>query len=132
MVTRSRLGSNYDRLLAARLDGIALRHARWGGLTEAGKADGAAQLPQAAGGCGELLAGVAGLALGPAEIRGPEYQARSRGDASRHHGVQAAGPREAAAHRGAVTSPVRVPPPSVPPFFHNGTNGEIEMMEERK
>jgi hypothetical protein len=92
MVTRSRPGPDHDRLLAARLDGIALRHARWGGLTEAGKADGAAQLRQATGGRGDLLARVAGLALGTAEIRGPEYQARPSGDASRHHGVQAAGP----------------------------------------
>lgn len=76
MVTRSHLEPDHDRLLTARLDGIAVRHARWGGLTEAGKAGGAAQLRQAPGGCGDLLARVAGLPLGAAGIRGPEYQAR--------------------------------------------------------
>jgi hypothetical protein len=92
MVRRSRPGPDHDRLLAARLDGIALRHARRRGLTEAGKADGTAQLRQAAGGRGDLLARVAGLALGTAEIRDPEYQARPRDDASRHHGVKRRGP----------------------------------------
>jgi hypothetical protein len=87
-VIRSHLEPDYDRLLAARLYGIALRRARWGGLTEAGKADGTAQLWQAGGGFGDLLARVAGLALGMAEIRAQEYHARPRGDASRHHGVK--------------------------------------------
>jgi hypothetical protein len=66
------------RLLSAHLSGIALRHARWGGLTEAGKASGAAELPEVAGDRGDLLAEVAGLALGSANSRGPEYEARGQ------------------------------------------------------
>ena len=50
-----------DWLLGARLSGIALRHARWGGLTAAGKAAGAAELREVAGDRGDLLAQVAGL-----------------------------------------------------------------------
>ena len=45
-----------DRLLIARLDGIARRHARWGGLTEAEKAAGVAELQEAAGDRSDLLA----------------------------------------------------------------------------
>jgi hypothetical protein len=56
-----------DRLLSARLSGIALRHARWGGLTAAEKAAGAAELKE-----------VAGLALGSAGSKGPEYEARGQ------------------------------------------------------
>jgi hypothetical protein len=67
-----------DRLLTARLDGIARRHARWGGLTEAGKAAGAAELRQVAGDRSDLLAEVAGLALGTAEGKGREYQGRGQ------------------------------------------------------
>jgi hypothetical protein len=66
------------RLLSARLSGIALRHARWGGLTAAEKASRAAELREVAGGRGDLLAEVAGLALGSAERRGPEYEARGQ------------------------------------------------------
>lgn len=66
------------RLLSARLSGIALRHARWGGLTEAGKASGAAELEEVAGDRGDLLAQVAGLVLGSAESKGPEYEARGQ------------------------------------------------------
>jgi hypothetical protein len=132
MVTRSRPGPDHDRLLAAHLDGIALRHARWGGLTEAGKADGAAQLRQAVGGRGDLLARVAGLALDTAEIRARSIRRGPVVTPPAITGFRRRGPREAAAHRRAVTSPVRAPPPGVPPFFHNGTNGETGMMEERK
>jgi hypothetical protein len=67
-----------DRLLGARLSGIALRHARWGGLTAAEKAAGAAELAQVAGGRGDLLAEVAGLMLGSAMGKGPEYEARGQ------------------------------------------------------
>jgi hypothetical protein len=66
------------RLLTARLSGIALRHARWGGLTEAEEASGAAELREAAGDRGDLLAEVAGLAVGSAKNRGPEYEARGQ------------------------------------------------------
>jgi hypothetical protein len=63
-----------SRLLIARLDGIARRHDRWGGLTEAEKAAGVAELQQVAGDRCDLLAEVAGLALGTAEGKGREYQ----------------------------------------------------------
>ena len=72
----SRTGSG--RLLSARLSGIALRHARWGGLTAAEKAAAAAELSEVAGNRGDLLAEVAGLALGSAERRGQEYQVRGQ------------------------------------------------------
>ena len=67
-----------DRLLGARLSGIALRHARWGGLTAAEKAAGAAELTEVAGDRGDLLAEVAGRMLGSAKGRGPEYEARGQ------------------------------------------------------
>jgi hypothetical protein len=47
-------------------------------LTEAEKASGAAELREAAGDRGDLLAEVAGLALGSANSRGPEYEARGQ------------------------------------------------------
>ena len=77
-MARDRRAPDRDRLLIARLDGIARRHARWGGLTEAGKAAGAAELQHAAGDRCDLLAEVAGLALGTAEGKGQEYQARGQ------------------------------------------------------
>jgi hypothetical protein len=67
-----------SRLLSARLSGIALRHARFGGLTAAEKASGAAELKEVAGDRGDLLAEVAGLMLDTAESKGPEYEARSQ------------------------------------------------------
>ena len=67
-----------DRLLTARLDGIARRPARWGGLTDADKAAGAAELHKVAGDRCDLLAVAAGLELGAAEGKGQEYQARGQ------------------------------------------------------
>lgn len=75
---QDRPGPERDRLLAARLDGIALRHARWGGLTETGKVAGATELREVAGGRPDLLAEVAGLELGTSEGKGPEYVARAQ------------------------------------------------------
>ena len=72
----ARAGSG--RLLSARLSSIALRRARWGGLTEAEKAPAVAELREIAGDRGDLLAEVAGLALGSAENKGPEYEARGQ------------------------------------------------------
>lgn len=73
-MTRSRPGPDPDQLLVARISGIAQRYARWGGLTEAGKR----RSSGAAGGRrrADLLAEVAGLALGAAEDKGAEYAAR--------------------------------------------------------
>jgi hypothetical protein len=77
-MTQDRPGPDRDRILVARLDGIARRHARWGGLTEAEKAAGAAELREVADGRTDLLAEVAGLALGTAEGKGQEYEARGQ------------------------------------------------------
>jgi hypothetical protein len=67
-----------DRLLLARISGIARRHARWGGLSEAEKAAGAAELREVAAGRADLLAEEAGLALGAAEGKGREYEERGQ------------------------------------------------------
>ena len=72
-MARDHRAPDRGRLLIARLDGIARLHARWGGLTEAEKAAGAAELHRVAGDRCDLLAEVAGLALGTAEGRGQEY-----------------------------------------------------------
>jgi len=77
-MTQDRYRPDDGRLLSAHLSGIALRHARWGDLTEAEKASGAAELKEVAGDHGDLLAQVAGLALGSAKSRGPEYEARGQ------------------------------------------------------
>jgi hypothetical protein len=77
-MAHDRLGPDRDRLLAAQISGTAIRHARWGGLPDAGAAAGAAELPEVADGRGDLLAEVAGLALGTAEGKGAEYQARGQ------------------------------------------------------
>ena len=62
------------RLLRARLSGIAHR----GGMSAAGKASGAAELKEADGDHGDLLAEVAGLALGWVTSESLEYQARGQ------------------------------------------------------
>jgi hypothetical protein len=67
-----------DRILIARLSGLAQRHARWGGLSEDERAAGAAELRELAGDRPELLAHVAGLALGAAQGNGREYEARGQ------------------------------------------------------
>ena len=66
-----------DRILIARLDRIAQRYARWGQVTEAELEVGAAELRELAGGRGDLLAEVAGIRLGTAEAKGPEYVAQA-------------------------------------------------------
>ena len=78
LTARDRRAADRDRLLIARLDGIARRHARWGGLTDADKAAAVAELRQVAGDRCDLLAEVAGLALGTAEGKGQEYQDRGQ------------------------------------------------------
>jgi hypothetical protein len=77
-IPHDRPGPGRDRLLAARLAGVANRHARFGGLTEAEKTAGATELREAAGSRGDLLAEIAGLAIGTAEARGEEYRARGQ------------------------------------------------------
>ncbi len=65
--------SQADRILVARLSGAAGRLSRWGALADAG----AAELREMAGDRGDLLAEVAGLAVGTAESKGPEYEAQA-------------------------------------------------------
>ena len=77
-MTRSRPGLDPDRLLIARLDGIAQRHARWGAATEDELAAGVAELRELAGHRPDLFAEVAGIALGTSEAKGPEYIARAQ------------------------------------------------------
>jgi hypothetical protein len=76
-VPQDRPGPDADRLLIARLDGIALRHARSGGLDDDAKTAGAAELREVAGGRSDLLAEVAGTKLGASESKGSEYMARA-------------------------------------------------------
>jgi hypothetical protein len=76
-MVRDRPGPEADRLIVARLAGTATRYARWGAMTEAGRAAGAAELQEIAGGRGDLLAELAGISLGTAESKGPEYQAKA-------------------------------------------------------
>jgi hypothetical protein len=77
-VTHDRRAPDPDRLLIARLDGIARRNARWGGLTEGQRTAGAAELREVAGDRSDLLAELAGIALGTAEGKGEEYRAQAQ------------------------------------------------------
>jgi hypothetical protein len=77
-MARDRPGPDRDRTLAGRLTSIAQRHARWGALTEEQEAAGAAELREIVGDRPDLLAEVAGLALGTAEARGQDYEARGQ------------------------------------------------------
>jgi hypothetical protein len=77
-MARDRRATDHDRLLIARLDGLARRNARWSDLAEEQKAGGAADLRDAAGDRADLLAEVAGIALGATESKGPEYVALGR------------------------------------------------------
>jgi hypothetical protein len=65
-------------MLVGRLTSIAQRHARWGDLAEDQKAAGAAELQEVAGDRPDLLAEVAGIGLGAAEGKGPEFAARAQ------------------------------------------------------
>jgi hypothetical protein len=62
----------------AALSGAAQRHAGWGGLDEAQKAAGAAELREIAGDRPDLLAEVAGITLGAAAGQGEEYETRAQ------------------------------------------------------
>jgi hypothetical protein len=78
LMAHDRPGPDRDRLLAARLTGIAGRHARWGALDEDEAAAAAAELQEVAGGRADLLAEVAGISLGTGEGKAPEYQAQAQ------------------------------------------------------
>jgi hypothetical protein len=62
--SRDRPSSDADRLLVARISGIALRHARWHEPTEDETAAAAAELREIAGDRPDLLAEEAGVLLG--------------------------------------------------------------------
>jgi hypothetical protein len=66
-----------DRLLVARLDGVAKRHARWRKPTEPEIAAAATELREVAGNRADLLAEVAGIVLGASEGRLDEPRARA-------------------------------------------------------
>jgi hypothetical protein len=69
--------SQADRILVARLSGAAGRLSRWGALDDTQADAGAAELREMAGGRGDLLAEVAGLAVGTAASKGREYEAQA-------------------------------------------------------
>ena len=73
-----RPGPARDRLLVGRLTSIAYRNARWGALTQDEQSTGAAELREIAGDRPDLVAEVAGIALGTAESRGEGYEARAQ------------------------------------------------------
>jgi hypothetical protein len=77
-MAHDRPGPDRDRLTVARLSGIAQRHPRWGRLTQDETAAAVAELRQIAGGRADLLAEVAGLALGTGQGKGNEYQTRAQ------------------------------------------------------
>ena len=65
-------------MLAGRLTSIAQRRARWGELTEDETAAAVTELRQIADGRADLLAEVAGIALGASERKAEEYAARGQ------------------------------------------------------
>jgi len=77
-MARDRAGPAADRMLAVRLDAVATRHARWGASTEDQSAAAAGELREIAGGRCDLLAEVAGLALGMTERNGPSTRPGGR------------------------------------------------------
>jgi hypothetical protein len=77
-MARDRLGPDHDRLLVAQLDAIARRLARWGALTDGEQTGGVAELREVTGDRFDLLAEVAGIALGTSESKGPDYQAQAQ------------------------------------------------------
>jgi hypothetical protein len=63
-VARDRSRRDNDRLLVARISGIAMRHARWREPTESESAAAVAELREVAGDRPDLLAEEAGIQLG--------------------------------------------------------------------
>jgi hypothetical protein len=116
-MSRHRPGPDRDRLLAARLTGIARRHARWGALDEDEKAAAVAELQEVADGRADLLAEVAGLALGTAEARGPDYAAMGQAVADL---CRAAGADETLIPQRAEEGKRRAEARRMPPFSQPG------------
>jgi hypothetical protein len=99
------------------LTGAAQRHARWGDLTAAQKAAGAAELREIAGDRPDLLAEVAGIALGASESKGPEYEARAEAVSAL---CRLAGADETAIPRWAEEGRRRAENAALPPFSTPG------------
>jgi hypothetical protein len=78
LMAHDRPGPDRDRLTVARLTGVARRHARWGAPAEDEVAAAVAELREVADGQADLLAEVAGLALGTSEARGDEYRVQAQ------------------------------------------------------
>ena len=79
-VNQHRPGPDHDRLVVARLTGVAQRHARWRALTEAETAAAVTELQEVAGGRSDLLAEVAGVLLDAREgdLDEPKAQAAAK------------------------------------------------------
>jgi hypothetical protein len=77
LMAYDRPGPAPDRLLVARLDGIAKRRARWRKPTEPEIAAAASEFREVAGNRADLLAEVAGVLLGASEGRLDEPRARA-------------------------------------------------------
>lgn len=116
-VARDRRVTDHDRLLIARLDGIARRHARWGAATEAEKTAGVAELREIAKGRSDLLAEVAGLAIGTTEAKGHEYRALGQAIAGL---CRAAGADESLIPQWAEEGKRRAEARRLPPFSQPG------------
>jgi hypothetical protein len=76
-MAHDRRGPDRDRLLVARISGIAKRHSRWREPTESEIAVAGAELREVAGDRPDLLAEVAGILLGASEGRVDEPRARA-------------------------------------------------------
>jgi hypothetical protein len=76
-MAHDRPGPDRDRLLVARLDGIAKRHAYWREPTGPEIAAAVAELREVAGDRPDLLAEVAGILIGASEGRLDEPRARA-------------------------------------------------------
>ena len=118
-MARDRPGPDSDRLLVARLDGIAKRHAKWREPTESETAAAVVELREVAGDRPDLLAEVAGILLGASEGRLDEPRARAAAqlciaagaDESLMPGLVEEGRRRAAERRmPPFSQPGRTPP----------------------
>jgi hypothetical protein len=116
-MAHDRPGPDRDRLLVARISGIAQRPARWGALTEDEKPAGAAEQRGVADDRSDLLAEVAGIALGTSEGKGEEYQSRAQAMAEL---CIAAGADEALIPRWIEEGRRRAEAASLPPFSRPG------------
>ena len=128
-MARDRRVPDSARLIVASLSGAAERHVNWHEPTEPETAAAVAEFAEIIGGRDDgpaLLAEVAGLALGTAEGKGPEYQSKARAvaDLCRRAGAdeklipgwtQTGRERARAASLAPFTAPRRIRPGQHPP-----------------